>query len=106
MSSSSVRRRLSVRAALFILTASPSSLSFGSVSVGFEDPYVPSREKQIVDRLAAVSMDSLQQPEFHERLRTLGFEVIGKGPDAMRRRIADEVPRYRDLIAKAGIERV
>lgn len=43
---------------------------------------------------------------FRAKLRTLGFEVIGKGPDAMRRRIADEVSRYRDIIARAGIERV
>ena len=61
---------------------------------------------EIIDRLAAVSLQSLKEPEFHEKLRTLGFEVIGKGPDAMRRRIVDEVSRYRDIIAKAGIEHV
>jgi tripartite-type tricarboxylate transporter receptor subunit TctC len=61
---------------------------------------------EIVDRLATVSLEALKQPEFHERLRTLGFEVIGNGPDGLRRRIAEEVPRFRDLIAKAGIERV
>jgi tripartite-type tricarboxylate transporter receptor subunit TctC len=61
---------------------------------------------EIVSRLAEVSVATLKQPEFHERLRTLGFEVIANGPDGMRRRIADEVPRYRDIIAKARIERV
>jgi tripartite-type tricarboxylate transporter receptor subunit TctC len=61
---------------------------------------------EIVDRLAQASLDALKEPAFHERLRTLGFEVIAKGPDGLRRRIADEVPRFRDLIAKAGIERV
>ena len=61
---------------------------------------------EIVDRLATASIDSLKQPEFHERLRTLGFETIANGPEGLRRRIADEVPRYRDIIAKAGIERV
>ena len=61
---------------------------------------------EIVDRLAAVSLDALKQPAFHDQLRTLGFEVIGDGPDGLRRRIADEVPRFRELIAKAGIERV
>ena len=60
----------------------------------------------IVDRLASVSLDALKQPAFHDKLRTLGFEVIGSGPDGLRRRIADEVPRFRGLIAKAGIERV
>jgi tripartite-type tricarboxylate transporter receptor subunit TctC len=61
---------------------------------------------EIVDRLAAASLAALKQPAFHDKLRTLGFEVIGNGPDGLRRRIADEVPRFRDLIAKAGIERV
>jgi hypothetical protein len=56
--------------------------------------------------LAKASLDALNEPAFHERLRTLGFEVIAKGPDGLRRRIADEVPRFRDLIVKAGIERV
>jgi tripartite-type tricarboxylate transporter receptor subunit TctC len=61
---------------------------------------------EIVDRLAAVSLTALKQPAFHDKLRTLGFEVIGNGPDGLRRRITDEVPRFRELIAKAGIERV
>ncbi len=61
---------------------------------------------EIVDRLAAVCLNALKEPAFRDRLRTLGFEVIGNGPDGLRRRIADEVPRFRDLIAKAGIERV
>ncbi len=61
---------------------------------------------EIVDRLAAVCLTALKEPAFRERLRTLGFEVIGNGPDGLRRRIADEVPRFRDLIAKAGIDRV
>ncbi len=37
------------------------------------------------------------------KLRKLGFEVIASGPDGLRLRIAEEVPRYRELIAKAGI---
>ncbi len=61
---------------------------------------------EIVDRLATVCLNALKEPAFRDRLRTLGFEVIGNGPDGLRRRIADEVPRFRDLIAKAGIERV
>ena len=61
---------------------------------------------EIVDRLASVSLDALKEPAFHDKLRTLGFEVIGNGPDGLRRRIVDDVPRFRELIAKAGIERV
>jgi tripartite-type tricarboxylate transporter receptor subunit TctC len=60
----------------------------------------------IVQRLAAAVLEILRQPAFHEQLRSLGFEVIGNGPDGLRRRIEREVPRYRDLIVTAGIERV
>jgi tripartite-type tricarboxylate transporter receptor subunit TctC len=61
---------------------------------------------EIIERLAGASLDILRQPEFHEQLRSLGFEVIGNGPDGLRKRIEIEVPHYRELIAKAGIERV
>jgi tripartite-type tricarboxylate transporter receptor subunit TctC len=79
----------------------------GFVSDTFHSLLAPAgTPSEIVDRLARASLDALNEPVFHERLRTLGFEVIAKGPDGLRRRIADEVPRFRDLIAKAGIERV
>jgi tripartite-type tricarboxylate transporter receptor subunit TctC len=61
---------------------------------------------EIVNRLAAVSVDTLKQPEFHDRLRKLGFEILANGPDGLRKRIAEEVPKYRDIIAKAGIPKV
>jgi tripartite-type tricarboxylate transporter receptor subunit TctC len=60
----------------------------------------------IVERVAAVLLETLHPPDFRDRLHTLGFEVIGNGPDGLRRRIEIEVPRYRELIDKAGIERV
>jgi tripartite-type tricarboxylate transporter receptor subunit TctC len=62
--------------------------------------------KEIVDRLASVSVDTLKEPDFHDRLRTLGFEILAHGPDVLRSRIAAEIPRYRDIIEKAGIEKV
>ena len=62
--------------------------------------------QDIVERLAAVLQETLRQPAFHEQLRVLGFEVIGNGPDGLRKRIELELPRDRDLIARAGIERV
>jgi tripartite-type tricarboxylate transporter receptor subunit TctC len=60
----------------------------------------------IVERLATALLEILRQPAFHEQLRSLGFEAIGNGPDALRKRIEIELPHYRDLVAKAGIERV
>jgi tripartite-type tricarboxylate transporter receptor subunit TctC len=61
---------------------------------------------ELVERLAATLLQMLRQPAFHEQLRALGFEVIGNGPDGLRKRIETEVPRYRELVIKAGIERV
>jgi tripartite-type tricarboxylate transporter receptor subunit TctC len=62
--------------------------------------------KDIVEKLAATSIAALKQPEFHQQLRQLGFEVIASDPASLRKRIAEEVPRYRDIIEKADIPRV
>jgi tripartite-type tricarboxylate transporter receptor subunit TctC len=61
---------------------------------------------EIVDRLANASLAALKEPAFHEKLQTLGFETIGQGPDGLRQRVAHDVPMFRELITKAGIERV
>jgi len=77
------------------------------ISDTFHAMLAPARTPpDIVERLAAVLQETLRQPAFHEQLRVLGFEVIGNGPDGLRRRIEIELLRDRDLIAKAGIERV
>ncbi len=77
------------------------------VSDTFHGMFAPAATPpEIVARLAAVLLEALRPPAFREQLRSLGFEVIGNGPDGLRRRIEIELPRYRDLIVKAGIERV
>jgi tripartite-type tricarboxylate transporter receptor subunit TctC len=60
----------------------------------------------VIDRLVKVALDALKDQPFHEKLRTLGFDVIATGPEGLRKRVAAEVPRYREIIAKAGIEKV
>src|SRR5882757_313412 len=50
---------------------------------------------EIVERLAAALLEALRPPPFRERLGSLGFEVIGNGPEGLRRRIEIELPRYR-----------
>ncbi len=61
---------------------------------------------EIVARLAAKSIEVLKTPAIAEQLLNNGFDVIANGPDGMRKRIADEVPKWRDIIAKAGIQPV
>jgi tripartite-type tricarboxylate transporter receptor subunit TctC len=60
----------------------------------------------IVERLSTKSIEILKTPAIAEQLRNNGFEVIANGPDGMRKRIADEVPKWRDIVAKAGIKPV
>jgi tripartite-type tricarboxylate transporter receptor subunit TctC len=60
----------------------------------------------IVELLSAKSLEILKRPAIAEQLRNNGFEVIGNGPAGMRKRIEDEVPKWRDVIAKAGIKPV
>jgi hypothetical protein len=48
----------------------------------------------------------VKAPDVAEQLRNDGFEVLANGPDGMRRRIEAEVPKWRDVIAKAGIKPV
>jgi tripartite-type tricarboxylate transporter receptor subunit TctC len=60
----------------------------------------------IVGRLSAGALKILRTPEIADQLRNDGFEVIANGPDGMRKRIEDEVPKWRDVVARAGIKPV
>lgn len=60
----------------------------------------------VIDLLAAKSIEILKRPDISAKLRDNGFEVIANGPDGMRKRIEDEVPKWRNIIAKAGIQPV
>ena len=77
------------------------------VSDTFQGFLAPARTApDIVELLSAKSLEILKRPAIAEQLRKGGFEVIANGPDGMRKRIADEVPKWRDIIAKAGIQPV
>ncbi|QOZ27315.1 tripartite tricarboxylate transporter substrate binding protein [Bradyrhizobium sp. CCBAU 51753] len=60
----------------------------------------------VVELLSAKSIAILKTPKIADQLRNDGFEVLANGPDGMRRRITDEVPKWRDIITKAGIKPV
>jgi tripartite-type tricarboxylate transporter receptor subunit TctC len=61
---------------------------------------------EIVARLSATAVDVLKRPEIVDQLRVNGFEVIANGADGLRKRIETEVPKWHDVIAKAGIKPV
>jgi tripartite-type tricarboxylate transporter receptor subunit TctC len=60
----------------------------------------------IVELLSAKSVEILKRPAIAEQLRNNGFEVLANGPDGMRKRIDDEIPKWRNIVAKAGIQPV
>jgi tripartite-type tricarboxylate transporter receptor subunit TctC len=61
---------------------------------------------EIVKLLATKSIEVLKVDKTSEQLRNDGFEVLANGPDGMKKRIDDEVPKWRDIISKAGIKPV
>jgi len=61
---------------------------------------------EIVTLLSTSAIKILKTPAIAEQLRNDGFEVLANGPDGMRKRIEDEVPKWRDVVAKAGIKPV
>jgi tripartite-type tricarboxylate transporter receptor subunit TctC len=60
---------------------------------------------EIVGRLAKELTAILRRPDVREKLRRAGFAATGHGPEALRARIIDEVPRWREVIDKAGLRR-
>jgi tripartite-type tricarboxylate transporter receptor subunit TctC len=60
----------------------------------------------VVELLAARSTEILKVAKTADQLRNDGFEVIANGPDGMKKRIDDEVPKWRDIITRAGIKPV
>ena len=79
----------------------------GFVSDTFHGAWAPANTPpEIVARLTTALLDGMKEPRFHEQLRRLGFEVIGNGPAGLRRRVDAEIPMYRAVIARAGIEQV
>ncbi|HLI98105.1 MAG TPA: tripartite tricarboxylate transporter substrate binding protein [Bradyrhizobium sp.] len=60
----------------------------------------------IVAKLSATSVAVLKKSEIVDQLRVNGFDVIAHGSEGLRQRIEMEVPRWREVIAKAGIKPV
>jgi tripartite-type tricarboxylate transporter receptor subunit TctC len=60
----------------------------------------------IVEKLSAKTMEVLKSRDVVEQLRVNGYEVTAGGAGALRQRIEQEVPKWRDVIAKAGLKPV
>jgi tripartite-type tricarboxylate transporter receptor subunit TctC len=58
----------------------------------------------IIDRLAKEVKTIMAKPDVRERMLKASFAVEYEGPEQLRARIAREVPMWRDLVDRAGIE--
>jgi tripartite-type tricarboxylate transporter receptor subunit TctC len=75
-----------------------------SVSETWQGVLVPAgTPKAVVDHLADVLVEIAQRPDIRERLRNAGFAATGRGPQALARRIAEDVPKWKEVIEKARI---
>jgi len=59
---------------------------------------------EIVAKLSQALRDTLRDPDVQRNLNGLGFEVVASDPQAFTRFQQEEVRRWKDVIAKAGIE--
>ena len=58
--------------------------------------------KDIVDRLAKATIEVVRRPDVRERLLKAGFHATGRGPDDFRKRIVEEVPKWKTVIEKGA----
>jgi tripartite-type tricarboxylate transporter receptor subunit TctC len=57
----------------------------------------------VIDRLAKALVEIAQRADVREKLRNAGFAATGRGPDAFAKRIAEDVPKWKEVIEKARI---
>jgi tripartite-type tricarboxylate transporter receptor subunit TctC len=75
-----------------------------SVSETWQGVLVPAgTPKDVVERLAKALLEIAQRADVREKLRHAGFAATGRGPQAFAKRIADDVPKWKDVIEKARI---
>ena len=60
--------------------------------------------KDIVDRLAKATIEVVRRQDVRERLLKAGFHATGRGPDDFRKRIVEEVPKWKTVIEKGRIK--
>jgi tripartite-type tricarboxylate transporter receptor subunit TctC len=75
-----------------------------SVSESWQGILAPAgTPSDIIDRLAQALIEIARRADIREKLRHAGFAATDRGPQALARRIADDVPKWREVIEKARI---
>jgi tripartite-type tricarboxylate transporter receptor subunit TctC len=60
--------------------------------------------REIADKLTAATQEILKQPDMRAKIRTVGFEVSATDSDALKTRIAQELPLWSGVVKQAGIK--
>jgi tripartite-type tricarboxylate transporter receptor subunit TctC len=77
----------------------------GFVSETFQGLLAPAgTPAPVIGRLAAAVIAVLSEPTTRTRLQNAGFGLRARGPEGLAERIKREVPLWRDLIQRAGIQ--
>ena len=75
------------------------------VSETFQGMYAPAgTPAEIVQRVARDTLEVLKDPAVAEKLRDVGFDVRASGPEGLAKRVAHEVPMWRDVIVQSRME--
>jgi tripartite-type tricarboxylate transporter receptor subunit TctC len=56
-----------------------------------------------IDRIAKATIEILRRPDIREKYRRAGFGVTARGPQELRDRLAEEFPKWKAVIDKAGL---
>lgn len=59
---------------------------------------------EVIDQVAKAMVDILRRSDIRERMLQTGFAVAGTGPDVLRKRIAEEVATWQEVIAQAKLK--
>ncbi len=60
--------------------------------------------RPIVDKVAAAVADLVSEPEVRTRMTAIGFDVRGDGPAALAARVRADIPKWADVVKRAGIK--
>jgi tripartite-type tricarboxylate transporter receptor subunit TctC len=71
----------------------------------FQALYAPAGvPKPVIDRIVKELGAILARPDIQDRYWQTGLKVLAEGPDAFRKRIAREVPMYKEIIDRGGLK--
>lgn len=62
--------------------------------------------RTIIERVEQEVRKIIMQPDIQEKFRKVGLSVVAEGSDAMKKRVSDEVVKYRSIIDAARLKRL